>query len=127
MNSKLAVGRIEGNHFSREVRRHTHPFPRRKNVEIIRLKNQTPVGSLMTDFPELLGWIVVDSVQFDGRSIALRLVGNDFAGFSGFEIDSNSQAPVKAGFYGDVLVVHVDERFLLIQPLDRAVTCDWVA
>src|ERR1700678_2244275 len=77
MNSELAVRWIEGHHLGCEFRRNTHSLFGRKNIEVAGLENQTLAGILMTNFPEFFRRIEINLVEFDGWSVALRLVGND--------------------------------------------------
>src|SRR6266567_192388 len=120
VNPELPVGWIKGNHLCREVRRDTHPFPRRENIEVTRLKNQALTGALMMQFPKFFGRVVIDLVQFNHWRVALRLVGNDFALLDRFQIDRDPQTSIEQGFYRTVFV-HVDERLLPVQLFDHAV------
>ena len=81
----------------------------------------------MPNFPEFLGCVIVDAIKFDSRRIALRLVGNDFAGFRSFQVDRNSQAAVSPRLARNVFIVHVDQRLFLIQFFDSAVAGNRIA
>src|SRR5882762_3501213 len=120
VNPELPVGWIEGNHLRREVRRNTHPFPRRENIKVTRLKNQALTGALIVQFPKFLGRVVIDLVQLNDGRVALRLVGNDFALLDRLQIDRDPQTSIEQGFYRTVLV-HVDKRLRPVQLFDRAV------
>src|SRR6202049_958344 len=120
VNPELSIGWIEGNHLRREVGRNTHPFPRRENIEVTRLKNQALTGALIMQFPKFFGRVVIDLVQLNDWRVALRPVGNDFAFLDRFQINRDPQTSIEQGFYRTVLV-HVDERLRPVQLFDHAV------
>src|SRR5260370_3932303 len=120
VNAELPVGWIEGNDLRGEVRRNPHPYPRRENIEVTRLKNQALPGALIMQFPKFFGRVVTDLVQLNHGRVALRLVGNDFTLLDRFQIDRDPQTSIEQGFYRTVFV-HVDERRRCVQLFNHAV------
>src|SRR5580692_2667291 len=125
VNPKLAVRGIERHHLGCELGRNAHSLFGRKNVKIPGLENQTLTFILMTNLPELLGRIIINPVQFNRRSIALRLIGNNLA-FRAFQIDRDSQTTLDSRFAGAVFVI--TQRLFPVEAsvalsLDRGLPC----
>src|SRR4030081_3324051 len=102
VNPELPVGWIEGYHLRREVRRNPHPFPRRENIEVARLKNQALTGALIMQLPKFFGKAVTDLAKLNGCRVALRPVGDAFALLDRFQIDRDPQTAIEQGFYRTV-------------------------
>src|SRR5579862_7820833 len=117
VDTELAISLIQRHHFRGKVWRDANSFSGRKNVKIAGLENQVFTRILMYRFPELLGWIEVDLVESDCRSILFCSIGNDFALVSGLQIDGNSETTLNQG-PDRTFLIYVNQRLFLVQISD---------
>src|ERR1700734_1367944 len=80
----------------------------------------------MYGFPELLGWIEIDLVESNCRSIFFGPIGNNFALVGSLQIDGNSESALNQGSDRTVLI-HVDQRLFLVQISNGLVAGAWAA